>query len=135
MTDYIWGDAEVSFPDWRGTVQLDRRMTGPQLHELVGISPDSWLIVGIRIGGGEHAHDLHILAVDRAIVPDGGDVFLKIASSHGGEIPVTDFLIHSADPYAVLKAMTHVLDLRLRARGAVDIPLRMTALGDVPLQE
>ncbi|WP_434157567.1 hypothetical protein [Clavibacter michiganensis] len=135
MTDYIWDDANVSFPDWKGTVQLDERMTGPQLHELVGLDSDAWLVVGLHLGGGEHAHDLHVLAVDRAIVPTGGDVFPKIARANGGEIPVTDFLIHNADPYAILKAMTHVLDLRLRARNTVGTPIRVVALDDVPKQD
>jgi hypothetical protein len=25
----IWGEASVSFPDWKGTAQLDERMTTP----------------------------------------------------------------------------------------------------------
>lgn len=135
MTNYIWGDAEVSFPDWKGTLQLDERRTGTPLHELVGLDPNAWMIIGLDIGGGEHAHSLHVLAIDRAIVPSGGDVFPRIAAANGGELPVTDFLVHNVDPYAVLKAMTHFLDLRLRARNTVGTPVRVIALGDVPKQD
>ncbi len=134
MTDYIWGDAEVTYDDWHGTAQLDQRM-GVSLNELVGIDEESWYIVGIRLGGGEHSHDLHVVAVDRNIVPEGGDVLPKIAAANGGEIPVTDFLIHNVDPYQILKAIAHSLDIKLRLARSVDFPIRVQALSDSPLQD
>jgi hypothetical protein len=132
MTDYIWTDAAVSYPDWQGTLQLDERKTGTQLHELVGLDPDAWMIVGLDIGGGEGRHDLHVLAVEARSAPNGGNVFARIAGANGGEIPVRDFLIHNVDPYVVLKAMTHVLELRMRVRSAVGTVIRVTSVGGVP---
>jgi len=91
--------------------------------------------VGFEIGGGEHDHDLHVLAVNRDIVPEGGGVFPKIAAANGGEIPVTDFLMHDVDPYAILKAITHSFELRMRPVGAEGLPIRVTRPSDVPEQE
>lgn len=125
----------MTIADWHGTAQLDERRTGKQLHELVGLDYDDWMILGLDIGGGESHHDLHVPAVDRTIVPDGSDVLPKIAGAHNGEIPVTDFLIHDVDPYELLKAITHVLDLRLRVARTVGIPIRITSLADIPEQD
>lgn len=132
MEPYEWRKAEVTYPDWSGTAQLDQRMTAAGIEEVVGLDPDRWTVVGIHIGGGERAHDLHVVAVDHAIFPDGNDVFPRIAEANGGVIPATDFLVHDVDPYKVLQAITHVFELRLRHRGTRDIPIRVTALGDAP---
>jgi hypothetical protein len=133
MTDYIWGDAEVTYPDWQGTIQVDERRTGTQLDELVGLDFDRWGIVGIDIGGGESAHTLHVLAVDKQKTGDAR--YEDVATANGGDLPVTDFLIHDADPYAVLQALTHVLELRMRVRSTVGLTFRVAALGDVPEQD
>ncbi|GIG34742.1 hypothetical protein [Cellulomonas pakistanensis] len=134
MADYIWGDASVTYDDWHGTAQLDERMTGRLLNKLVGLDAEDWWIVGLDIGGGERVHELRVLAVHRDVVPEGGDVLRKIAAANDGEIPVTSFLIHDVDPYAVLRAMTHSFDLRLRRRGTVGLPVRVQRLADVPEQ-
>jgi hypothetical protein len=131
MTDYIWGDAEVGYPDWQGTIQVDERRTGTQLNELVGLDFDTWGIVGIDIGGGEHAHSLNVLAVDRR---ENDASYAEVAAANGGELPVRSFLIHDVDPYKVLQALTHVLDLRMRVRSTVGLPIRVTSLGDVSEQ-
>lgn len=135
MDDYIWRPAEVTYPDWNGNAQLDQRRTAGGLEEVVGLDRDEWLIVGFDIGGGEHAHHLRVVAVHRDLVPDGGDVFPRIAEANGGEIPATEFLIHNVDPYEVLRRITHVFELRMRARGSRDIPIRITSLGDLPAQD
>lgn len=132
MTDYIWGDAAVTYPDWQGTIQVDERRTGTQLDELVGLDFDRWGIVGIDIGGGEHSHTLHVLAVDKQKTKDAR--YEDVAAANGGELPVTDFLIHDVDPYKVLQALSHVLELRMRVRSTVGLTIRVTSLGDVPEQ-
>ena len=129
---YEWRDAEVTYPDWTGTAQLDQRMTARGIEEVVGLDPDRWTVVGIDIGGGERSHDLHVIAVDHAIFPEGKDVFPRIAAANGGVIPATDFLVHDVDPYQVLQAITHVFELRLRMRGTRDLPVQITALADAP---
>lgn len=135
MTDYIWRSAEVTFPDWSGTAQLDQRMTAEGLAGLVGLDRDEWMPIGFDIGGGERHHSLRIVAVARKDFAEGGDVLPKIAAANGGEIPVTEFLIHDVDPYEVLRKLSHVFELKMRVRGARDIPIRVTALGDVPEQD
>jgi hypothetical protein len=38
----MWGEASVSFPDWKGTAQLDERMTVPWegLAKTLGLDHD-----------------------------------------------------------------------------------------------
>lgn len=134
---FAWGDATVTYPDWSGGAQLDERMAGtsPGLEAAVGLDPDEWLVCGIDIGGGESSHDLRVVAVHRDNVPEGGDVFPRIAETNGGEIPVTEFLIHDVDPYEVLRSVTHVFEMRLRSRGTRDLPIRVMTQSDVPEQQ
>ncbi|AND17297.1 hypothetical protein [Rathayibacter tritici] len=122
---YIWGDAEVTYPDWSGTAQLDQRRTGPQLEEIVGLDPDVWLILGIDIGGGETDHELHVVAVRVADLPDDGNVVPRLAAASGGEIPAVYILVHGADPYAVLKVVTHAFELHLRTRSTRAYQIRI----------
>lgn len=129
--DFIWRDAEVTYPDWKGTAQLDQRMTAAGVEELVGLDRDDWMVVGIDIGGGESGQELRVIAVARKDVPSGGDVLPRIADANDGEIPVTEFLVHGVDPYAVLRAMTHVFELRLRLNRTVGIPMRVLHRSDV----
>lgn len=138
MTDYALGDASVTFPDWNGTAQLDHRRTAPYLSEVIGLDPDEWMIVSFDLGGGEKEHGRHrlnVYAVHRDLVPEGSDVFPRIAAAHDGEIPVTQFLVHDVDPYEVLRAIAHQFELRMRTRGSGDYPIRVVSLGDVPEQE
>lgn len=133
--NFIWRDAEVTYPDWNGTAQLDERRNKPIIEDLVGLDRNEWMIVGIHIGGGESGMDLHVVAVSRSDIPAGSDVLPTIAENNAGEIPVTDFLIHNIEPLSFLRQITHKFELRLRARGAGNLPIRVKALGDVPTQE
>lgn len=74
MTDYIWRDAEATYPDWNGTAQLDQRMTAAGVEELIGLDRDEWFVIGLDVGGGEHKHVLRVVAVAREDIPDGGNV-------------------------------------------------------------
>lgn len=133
MEPFIWGDAEVTYPDWVGTAQLDERKT-IDFNETIGLDR-SWFIIGLNLGGGEMDHDLRVVAVHRDDVPEGGDVLPRIAEANGGEIPATEFLIHDVDPYKILKAVTHMFELKLRLARTDGIPIRIRGLGDVPEQE
>ena len=138
MEPYIWGDAHVTYPDWNGTAQLDGRMTAPPLAGVIGLDGEEWMIVGFDIGGGEREnghHNLYVYAVDRTLIRDTSDVIKQVAADHGGEIPVTQFLVHNVDPYEILRAITHQFSLHMRSRGTRDWPIRVVALGDVPTQE
>ncbi|MDP9459512.1 MAG: hypothetical protein M3Q22_04395 [Actinomycetota bacterium] len=109
-------------------------MTGRSLNEIVGLHRDEWLIIGLDIGGGETSHDLRVVAVHRDAVPEGGDVLPRIAENNGGEIPATEFLVHDVDPYKVLRAITHMFELRLKLSGCRDLPIRIMSRSDVPEQ-
>ncbi|WP_138758740.1 hypothetical protein [Modestobacter altitudinis] len=117
---FLWGEAEVTYPDWVGTAQLDKRMTGPSLNDLVGLNHDDWFIIGLDIGGGEHSHALRVIAI-----PQGAETAEE-------EVVATEFLIHNKDPYEILQAMTHVFELRLRVSRFADRPIRIMSLSDVP---
>lgn len=150
MTDgFLWRDAKVTYPDMSGTAQLDERQTSrvraprhhpltglqpAQIEEVVGLDSTKWSVIGLDIGGGEHDHELRVVAVHSDLVPDGGDVWPKVAASNNGEIPATEFLVHNVDPYEVLKAITHVFEMRLRVRGCRDLPIRIMAQSDLPEQ-
>lgn len=129
--DSIWGPASVTYPDWNGTAQLDQRRTTAGIEEQVGLDPERWMVVGLDIGGGELSHALHVVAIDRALVPEGGDVLPKIASSNGGNLPVTEFRVSGVDPYDLLRAVTHQFELRMRLRGTRELPIQVVTRADV----
>lgn len=132
---FIWHPAEVTHPDWTGAAQLDQRLTGAGVEEVVGLDRDEWMAIGLDIGGGEHGHELRVIAVHRSDIPEGGDVFPRIAAANGGHIPATEFLIHDVNPYEVLQKITHVFEMRIRTRGSRDLPIRVLRQSDVPEQD
>ena len=96
-----------------GNAQLDQRMTTWTIEQMLGDRLDGWMVIGIDIGGGEHDHDLRVIAVPQDSLPEGGGVLPECASRNGGEIPATSFLVHDFNPYEFLKAITHMFELRL----------------------
>jgi hypothetical protein len=135
VDDYRWGDASVTYPDWVGTAQLDRRITAPSLGEVIGLDRDEWHIIGFDIGGGERAHHLRVVAVHTSDIPVGGDVLPRIAEANDGEIPATEFDVHGVDPYEVLKAITHQFALRMHVSSTRDLPIRIVGQGEVPARD
>jgi hypothetical protein len=134
VSDFIWGDASVAYPDWVGTAQLDQRATTWTIEQILGDQLDGWFVIGIDIGGGEHEHALRVIAVPKDSLPEGGGVLPEYASRNGGEIPATSFLVHDFNPYEFLRAITHMFELRLRVRSIADIPVRIVSLADIPNQ-
>ena len=135
MSDFIWGDASVTYPDWVGTAQLDQRMTTWTIEQMLGDRLDGWMVIGIDIGGGEHEHELRVIAVPKDSLSEGGGVLPEYASRSGGEIPAASFLVHDFNPYDFLKAITHMFELRLRVQSIADIPVRVVSLDDIPEQD
>ncbi|MGN9808132.1 hypothetical protein ACTMSW_02075 [Micromonospora sp. BQ11] len=127
MDGETWGEASVTYPDWKGTAQLDERMTVPWegLARTVGLDGDQWQVVGFSIGGGEHGYDLRVVATPV-------DVWEKVKSDDDAEIEVTEFLVHNVDPLAILQQMTHVFELKMRLRGLDGRQVRVRALSDLP---
>ena len=127
----------MTYPDWVGDAVLDQKRTGPkQIEELVGLDPKKWRVVGIDIGGGEEHHSLAVVAVDRALCDEHqGGVFPKIAAEHNGDLPVTHFLIHDADPYEFLKKITHSFEFRMRIASTKDLNIVVENHSDIPKQE
>lgn len=134
VDSYTWGDASVTYPDWSGTAQLDQRITGEGLHEIINL-PKGWHVIGLDLGGGEHGHDLHVVAVRDELFDQFGDL-PSIAQAHGGAVPAAEFLVHDVDPYEVLRRITHMFELRLRVRIIAEqrIPIEIHQLGDIPEQ-
>ena len=129
----LWRAAEVGSADWIGSAQLGQRRSA-DMAELAGLDSEKWLIIGFEISGGDHGHDLRVIAVHRDLIPEAADVLPNIAAEHGGEIPATEFLVRDVAPYDVLQAISHRFELRMRARGARDLPIRITARMDGPEQ-
>ena len=125
----LWGEASVSFPDWKGTAQLDERITIPWegLARTLGLDHEHWQVVGFSIGGGENGYDLKLYATP-------ADVWKKVAPDDDAEIEVTEFLVHDVDPLDILQRMTHVFELTMRSRGLGNRRVRIKALSDLPTE-
>jgi hypothetical protein len=91
----------------------------------VGLDADKWQVVGFSIGGGEHGFNLRIAAAPR-------DVWENYDRDGGGEIEVTEFLVHDVDPLEILGQMTHMFELEMVIRGLSGDQVRVRALSDLP---
>ena len=127
MDGELWGDASVTYPDWKGTAQIDERRTVPWkgLARTVGLDADEWQVVGFSVSGGERHFDLRIAAAPR-------DVWENFNRDDGGEIEVTEFLVHDVDPLEILSQMTHMFELKMLIRGLSGDQVRVRALSDLP---
>ena len=127
MDGEIWGEASVTYPDWKGTAQLDERMTIPWegLARTVGLDGEQWQVVGFSIGGGENGYHMRLYATP-------SDVWARVAPDDGAEVEVTEFLVHDVDPLAILQRMTHMFELNMRIRALGDRRVRVRALSDLP---
>lgn len=130
MTDYEWGPAKVTYPDWQGTFQIDEKLTGyDSIYTLTGIDPNLWWIVGFDWGAGESGvHEPHAI-----VVPAHTDIEAEVAEH--GYLPATDLLLHEVDAYSLFLRTVHVSEFRVRSRAIVGTPVRIVRLGDVPEQE
>jgi hypothetical protein len=122
----IWSEASVTSADWSGSAQLDQRRT-VDLAGMIGLDGDEWLIVGLDIRGTEHDHSLRVLAVRADSIPEAADLFRSAAAASDGEIRATEFLVRDVSPYEILRACTQEFQLRMRARGAREFPIRIVA--------
>jgi hypothetical protein len=50
----------------------------------------------------------------------------------GGEIEVTEFLVHDVDPLEILSQMTHMFELKMLIRGLSGDQVRVKAGSDLP---
>ncbi|CAM5737143.1 hypothetical protein MAUB1S_01796 [Mycolicibacterium aubagnense] len=130
MDPYEWTHAEVGYPDWIGTAQLDEKMTGPtDIYDYTGIDREEWQIIGLDFGGGETGmHDPHVIAVRTS----------ELAGRHVAEMPTinaADIQVHGLDPFELLKKMAHLLDMRFRTRATEGATITITELLDSPPQE
>jgi hypothetical protein len=129
MDEYDWGYAEVGFPDWKGTAQLDEKMTGPDsIYDYTGVDENEFQIIGFSFGGGESGvHDLHVIAVRKAEL-DGQHI------ADVDTLRAVDIQVHDVDPWEVLQKMTHYLDVRFRLRAVENATITITELLDSPPQ-
>lgn len=135
MEPQRWEPADVTFPDYKGNVALDFKMTGPDQFAVAGIEESKWQVVGFDWTRGESMDTLHVLAIDRSLYPKNqSDIFPYLMEKYG-HIPVTDLQLHDVDPNTFLKSITHMFHMQLRARGLADYEVFVTKLDDVPIQD
>lgn len=123
-----WGNASVMYPDWKGTIQIDEKLTGEHsIYDLTNIDREKWRIVGLEWGSSEEGpHELVVIAV-------------PFATDLGGEAPLeaARIMIHDSDPFAIIQQITHLADFRLRLGWVEDShrAVTITQLGDEPEQD
>ncbi|OBB95934.1 hypothetical protein A5782_05685 [Mycobacterium sp. 852002-40037_SCH5390672] len=131
VDEYEWGPAEVGFPDWSGTAQLDQKITGTEnVYSLTGIDSEKWQIIGLDFGAGESGpHNVHIIAVPRS---EWG----QSPPSDLSHVRAADIQIHNGiDPFHLLRQITHVLDMRFRIRAVKDSTITINERLDEPPQD
>jgi hypothetical protein len=130
VDEYQWGYAEVGFPDWKGTAQLDEKMTGTEsIYDYTGVDEDEFMIIGLDFGGGESGmQDLHVIAV-RKVELDGRHI------ADVADLRAVDIQVHDVDGWEVVKKMTHYLDVRFRRRAVENATITITELLDSPPQD
>lgn len=135
MEPYVWQDASVTYTDFIGTAALDHRMTGESPYSVAGIDEEKWLVVGFDMGGGEHDHNLKVIAVDLENIPDERTNVIDFLMKEHGHVPVHELVIHDADPYEFLKQITHMFELRMRISHLSDKKIVVTDVVDIPKQD
>jgi hypothetical protein len=120
MTEYEWGDASVTFPDWIGTAQLDQKVT-TDLYSLTGIESNEWQIVGLDFGGGDmRMHNLRVIAVPRS-------EWRQSTPSDLSNVQATSIEINNGiDPFELLRQIMHLFDMRLRFHTVKDATITIT---------
>ncbi|MFD4460539.1 hypothetical protein [Nocardia sp. NPDC058480] len=127
MGEEVWGEASVTYPDWKGTAQLDERKTGPWegLAQRVELDNVGWQVVGFSISGGESGFNLMVYAAPR-------DVWENLEA--GAPVQVTEFKVHDVEPLAILQEMTHTFQMNMRRRGLEGREVQVMAKSDLPLE-
>jgi hypothetical protein len=129
MDEEIWGDASVTYPDWKGTAQLDERATVPWegLAGKVGLDREQWQVVGFSIGGGKSGYHLRVYATPR-------EAWKTVKSEDEAAVEVTEFLVHDVDPLTILQQMTHMFELNMRLRALDGRTVHVMARSDLPAE-
>lgn len=128
-----WGPAEVPYPDFKGTAQLDYKITGESGFSQAGIDENKWRVVGFDLGGGEQSHDAVVIAIDEDLISEAGG--LEQLKEQRGYIPVTELHLHEVEAYELLKSITHVFDLRMLRRHMNHRDIRVVSAEDIPPQD
>ncbi|TXH19387.1 MAG: hypothetical protein E6R06_24615 [Mycobacterium sp.] len=117
--------------DWVGSIALDKKITGETgIYELTGIDRDEFMIIGLEWGAGElGAHNAHVIAVRRS------DWDNRKNAADLGQIDAVDIQVHGVDPFGLLLAITHYLDIKMRLRVVENSTITITELLDSPPQE
>lgn len=127
MEPFIWRDAEVTYPDWSGTAQLDERKTNTEtIDQRLGLSENEH-VVGLDIGGGENHQSLHVIVAQ-------WEAIKALKDGETDELEVTDYLVHDVDPFEFLRSITHMFELRMSIRIAQGKTIRVTKRSDIPEQ-
>lgn len=124
MDAYEWGAAEVSYPDWKGTAEIDEKITGDEsIYTVAGVDQDEWTIIGLDFGGGESGfHSPEII-----VVPKGTDL-------NSDRIEAKSIRLHEVETFDLLSVMMHVMSMKFRTRRTESATIVITSHGDIPPQ-
>jgi hypothetical protein len=124
MDAYEWGAAEVSYPDWKGTAEIDEKYTGDDsIYTLTGVDQDEWSIIGLEFGGGERGFS----APEIVVVPKGTDL-------DSDRIEARLIRLHEVEMFDVLSVLMNVMSMKFRTRRTESATIVITSHGDIPPQ-
>lgn len=125
MDAYEWGPAEVMHPDWKGTAQIEEKLTGDEsIYTISGVDRNEWTIIGIDLNGGESGfHSPRIV-----VVPRGSDL-------DSGRIEAKMIRLHEVTTFDLLSRIIHLFGMTLRTRRVESAEIVITSVGDIPPQQ
>lgn len=125
MDAFEWGPAEVAYPDWKGTAQIDEKLTGEEsIYTIAGIDQDEWTIIGLDFGGGESGfHSPEIVVVPRGTDLDSGRIEGRLIR------------LHEVETFDLLSRIIHLLSMKFRTRRVESAQIVITSVGDIPTQQ
>lgn len=140
MTDFIKGEAETQYGDWRGTAAGDSSMMAniEDINTLADIKDDGGLIIGIGAGWVSSkdlgvSTDVHVYVYEPEPGEEASMTALHKKFPEGTEVPVKEILLHDVTPEQ-FALMFNRFDMQLRPRFLGDRNLRVLSLGDHPEQ-
>ncbi|CAD6005322.1 hypothetical protein [Agreia sp. COWG] len=133
--EYV-GKANVQYDDWTGTAAADSSDMAGLTESLkkIGFDTDRWSVIGIEIYQADLNKDgLYIIALDRTAMQRAGHKTLdEYSSANGGELPVTNFLVHGVPTVDLIASSFKRFAVNLVARHVPrDTPLHIVSRDDI----
>ncbi|MGH9022012.1 MAG: hypothetical protein ACRDV9_02765 [Acidimicrobiia bacterium] len=130
--DGIVEDASTRYGNWEGTLAYDDPDDEGALERNLGIDPNRYWVLGLKVAHIEGAHFVDSYVVDKDVVPDT-EALREFAVEHEGQIPVTRIkgtglrfdqvlsLFKRAEFVARSQAMRALAGCQLRITGTEDL--------------